>query len=122
MLVVEDDYLVASNVQASLRGAELEVAGIATTAEEAIELAGSQHPILALVDIRIGGIHDGVDLALELFEQHGIRSIFATAHYDSDVRARAAPAHPLGWMQKPYSMPSLIARIREALQNLDKAQ
>jgi two-component system, response regulator PdtaR len=118
ILVVEDDYLVASNMEAALLEAGLEIVGIATTAEEAIALAASRQPALAVMDIRLAGMRDGVELALELFTRHGIRCVFATAHRDPDVRARAEPARPLGWLQKPYAMPSLVESIRQALRTL----
>jgi two-component system, response regulator PdtaR len=118
ILVVEDDYLVASDIEAALVEAGLDIAGIATTADEAMELAGSHHPALVVMDIRLAGVRDGVDAALELFTRYGIRCVFATAHYDREVRARAGPARPLGWLQKPYSMTSLVESIRQALHDL----
>lgn len=118
ILVVEDDYLVASNIEAALAQAGLETAGIATTAEEAIDLAASQHPLFVVMDIRLAGMRDGVDTAIELFSQYGIRCVFATAHNDRDTRARAEPACPLGWLQKPYTMASLVESVRQALRDL----
>jgi hypothetical protein len=67
----------------------------------------------------VSGHADGIDCALELFREHEIRCIFATAHGDEDVRARAQPAKPLGWIQKPYSMASLIANVRKVLDASD---
>jgi len=46
--------------------------------------------------------------------------VFATAHYDEHARSRAAPAAPLGWLQKPYTMASLVATVEDALRELDK--
>jgi two-component system, response regulator PdtaR len=118
ILVVEDDYLVASDIETTLVEAGLDIVGIATTADEAMELAASQHPTLVVMDIRLAGVRDGVDVALELFTRYGIRCVFATAHYDREVRARAGPARPLGWLQKPYSMTSLVESVRQALHDL----
>jgi DNA-binding NarL/FixJ family response regulator len=53
-----------------------------------------------------------------LFRAHGIRCIFATAHSDNEVRSRAIAATPLGWLQKPYTMSSLVAMIRHAVNDL----
>jgi len=119
ILVVEDDYLVAMQAETALREAGLESVGIATTAEEAIELASLQHPALAVMDIRLAGQRDGIDAALVLFREHGIRCIFASAHHDMHTQSRAAAASPLGWLQKPYSMQSLVEIVRQALKNLD---
>jgi two-component system, response regulator PdtaR len=119
ILIVEDDYFVAVQMQAALSEAGLESAGIATTAEEAIELAASQHPALAVIDIRLASARDGIDAAIVLLREHGIRCIFATAHHDVHTRARAALASPLGWLQKPYSMQSLVQVVRNTLKGLD---
>jgi DNA-binding NarL/FixJ family response regulator len=114
-LIVEDDFLVATQIESALADAGFEIAGTAASADEALELASSHRPALCVMDIRLAGSRDGVDAALELFRAHGIRCIFATAHYDHDVRSRAAGAYPLGWLQKPYTMASLVAMVRNAL-------
>ena len=70
------------------------------------------------MDIRLAGDRDGIDTALELFRLHGIRCIFASAYSDQEARRRAAPAAPLGWLQKPYTMASLTAKVRAAVSEL----
>jgi DNA-binding NarL/FixJ family response regulator len=114
-LVIEDDYLVALELEDRLLQAGFEVIGIAGSAEEALEIASSQRPDLAIVDIRLAGLRDGVDAAKELSADLGVRSIFATAHADSETKRRAEPAKPLGWLQKPYSSEALIALVKNAL-------
>jgi len=118
ILVVEDDFLVAMQAAAALGDAGFALAGSAASAEEAMQMAEYQRPALVLMDIRLAGEMDGVDGALALFGKHGIRCIFATAHHDLEVRQRAAPAQPLGWLQKPYTMPAMIAAVRHALADL----
>jgi two-component system, response regulator PdtaR len=114
ILVIEDDLLIATQIEATLTEAGFDVVGLAPTGEEAIELAAKDPPDLAVVDIRLAGDRDGVDTALELFRSHGIRCIFASAYSDHEARQRAAPAAPLGWLQKPYSMASLTEMVRTA--------
>jgi DNA-binding response OmpR family regulator len=118
ILIVEDDLLVATEIEATLRDAGFEIAGIASTGEEALQLTQAELPTLAVMDIRIAGDRDGIDTALELFHSHGIRSIFASAHSDADSRRRAESAAPLGWLQKPYTMASLTAMVRAAVREL----
>ncbi len=118
ILIVEDDVLVASEMEVTLSGAGFEIVGIAASGKEALLLAGAESPALAVMDIRIAGDRDGIDTALELFRLHGLRCIFASAHSDRDSRLRAEPAAPLGWLQKPYSMASLTAMVRAALHEL----
>jgi DNA-binding NarL/FixJ family response regulator len=117
-LIVEDDFLVASQVQIALQDAGFEQADIASSADEAISIAATMRPVLAIMDVRLAGRRDGIDAALELFRDYGIRCIFATAHYDPDVRRRAHPAAPLGWLPKPYSMVSLVDMVRRVLGQL----
>ncbi|AVA24966.1 response regulator [Rhizobium sp. LEGMi198b] len=118
ILIVEDDFFIAMDVEATLTAAGYSLAGIASSAEEAIRLAVARRPALAIMDIRLSGKRDGVDAALELFRDHGIRCIFATAHADHDIIQRAGPACPLAWLQKPYSMPSLISAVQKALSEI----
>jgi DNA-binding NarL/FixJ family response regulator len=115
ILIVEDDLLIASEMEAALTDAGFEVAGIVTTGKGAVETARTQAPDLAVVDIKLAGDRNGVDTALELFRAHGIRCIFASAYLDREVHRRAEPAAPLGWLQKPYTMASLTEVVRAAL-------
>ena len=115
ILIVEDDFLVAGELEYALQNAGFEVAGTAGSASEAIELAKTQQPTLAIMDIRLAGTRDGVDTAIELFQNYGIRSIFATAHQDPTTVGRATKAEPIGWLQKPYTMAALIKTIKAAL-------
>jgi DNA-binding NarL/FixJ family response regulator len=120
ILLVEDDYLIAMQVEIALSEAGFELAGIAASADEAIEIAVAHHPALAIMDIRLAGKRDGIDAALELFRNHDIRCIFATAHSDPDTSKRAEPAQPLGWLQKPYTMASLVDEVQRALEELGR--
>jgi len=63
------------------------------------------------MDIRLIGDRGGIDTAVELFHARGIRCIFATRH-------RAAAADPLGWLQKPYTMSSLVVMVHQAADSL----
>lgn len=115
ILVVEDDFLIAMQTEAALAAAGFDVIGTAATAEQAIELAEKERPVLAVMDIRLASKRDGIDAARELFQEFNIRCIFATAHDDETTRKRAAPYAPLGWLAKPYSTASLIALVTAAV-------
>lgn len=117
-MIVEDDFLVALAAEAALREAGFEVLGTVDNAEEAIALAMAQRPSLVIMDIRLSGRRDGVEAAVELLREHGVPCIFATAHADALTRTRAAPAKPRGWLQKPYSMPALVALVRQVVEEL----
>jgi DNA-binding NarL/FixJ family response regulator len=115
ILIVEDDYLVAVELENQLQEAGFQVVGIAATAEQAIQKAVVEQPALVIMDVRLAGPRDGVDAAIELSQKLGIRSIFATAHSDPHTRQRAEPAKAAGWLQKPYTFKAVIELIRTAL-------
>jgi DNA-binding NarL/FixJ family response regulator len=112
ILIVEDDFLIASDAQSALREAGFDVVGIAASAEEATELVSAGRPALAIMDVRLTGRRDGIDLALELFRMYRLRCVFATAHIDAESQKRAAAAQPLGWLAKPYTTSSLVTLIQ----------
>ena len=118
VLVVEDDFLIAMQTEIALTTAGFEVVGPATTAEEAVALAGEAQPMLAVMDIRLASTRDGIDAARQLYQDLAIRCIFATAHDDAHTRGRAEPYAPLGWLPKPYTMASLVAVVAEAVAGL----
>ena len=120
ILLVEDDYLVAMQAESALLAAGFHVVGIATTAEEAVAMAAAGKPALVVMDIRLAGKRDGLNAALDLFRNQGLRCIFATAHDDEQARARAKPAKPLGWLAKPYSMTALVNMVRRSLDDSTK--
>lgn len=112
VLIVEDDFIIAMELEHRLLDGGIEVVGTAITAGEAISMAEAERPDLVIMDIRLAGRRDGVEAAIEIFSTFAIRSIFASAHADNETRKRAAPAYPIGWLQKPYSADDLLLLLR----------
>jgi two-component system, response regulator PdtaR len=117
--IVEDQYFVAMDCQQALEDAGFECTGLAASAERALELATRDHPDLLLMDIRLSGAMDGVEVATRIYKEHGIRSIFSSAHADSATRRRAEQAHPLGWLQKPFTPDHLVEAVKIAIGELE---
>lgn len=115
--MVEDDFLVALELQHCLVEAGFSVVGVARTAEEAIEMSASLSPDVAIMDITLAGTRDGIEAAVEIHSSMGIRSIFVTAHGDSFMRTRGQRANPLGWISKPYSPQALAAFVKSTLKS-----
>lgn len=113
VLIVEDNWLVAVEMEATLEDAGYAVVGIAVSAEEAVQASEAERPDLVLMDIRLLGPRDGVDAAVEIRERFGIGSIFVSAHDDAEIRARAKAARPLGWIVKPVTSNELIRCLLE---------
>jgi len=119
ILIVEDEALVASYIEEVLAESGFEVAGIAASGPEALSLAAEQRPILALVDIRLTGPIDGIELACLLRQQLGLRSIFLSGLVDAATTERAQVAQPLGFLPKPFLPSQVFNAIERALSLLD---
>lgn len=115
ILVVEDDFFVAVELEHRLQDAGYQVVGVAVSAEEAVQMAAAGDPTLAIMDIRLSGTGDGIEAAIKLLRDFGVPSIFASAHSDPETRRRGAAAKPLGWLEKPYAPETLIALIDNVL-------
>jgi two-component system, response regulator PdtaR len=118
VLIVEDNYLISAEMELALNDAGCSVVGVAASADEAVRLALAAVPDLVVMDIRLQHGGDGVEVALKIFAERGIRSLFASAYHDPDTRQRAAPAAPLGWLAKPYAMNALVEAVRAAVRAL----
>jgi two-component system, response regulator PdtaR len=121
VLIVEDEFFVALDLETTLLAAGFEVVGVANNAADAVRLAEAHQPCLIVMDVRLAGERDGVDAAIEIFERFGIRSVFASAHNDPGTRARAARANAAGWLAKPYSSDSLLAAVEAAIDSQGSA-
>ncbi len=119
VLVVEDDFLIAMQMEIALRAAGF-VPTVVVSAEEAIAIATAERPALAVMDVRIAGKRDGIDTAVQLFRDCRIRCIFATAYQDEEAERRARPASPLAWLRKPYTMAALVEAIGRGLKELGR--
>lgn len=120
ILIVEDDYFIALDSEATLRAAGFDVLGIAATGEQAVALALDERPALVLMDIRLRGDLDGIDAAIEIYRRTGIACIFASAYSGPNIRQRAAPAEPLGWLAKPFTPRELLGAVSDAVAEAER--
>src|SRR5512142_1953087 len=115
ILVVEDETIVAMDIERGLRTAGYEVVGTTGSGEEAIRLAEQQRPDLVLMDIRLQGAMDGIDAGKTIRQRFHIPIVFLTAHADAATVARAKMAEPFGYLLKPFEDPELHTAIEIAL-------
>lgn len=119
ILIVEDEWLVSTEMESTLEDAGYEVLGVAISASEALLMADRFQPDLVLMDIRLSGARDGVETALELYREFGLRCLFVSAHSDAGTRERGAAAHPVGWLMKPFSGGQLLSAVATAVRDMD---
>src|SRR6185437_3432606 len=115
VLIVEDERIVAADLQRLLRSLGYDAYGCAATAARAFELAAETPPDVVLADVRIEGPVDGIDAAFQLRKDYGCAVIFLTAHADDPTVERAKYAEPSGYLIKPIGAAAVKAAIEMAL-------
>jgi len=120
ILIVDDDRTTASIMQLHLNNFGYHVAGIASSAKEAIYIAREQEPDLVLMDIRLGEGDDGIDAALAISKHMNVPIVFVTAHSDSKTLRRAKIVNPVGFINKPLRESDLKTTIEFAFNSKKK--
>jgi DNA-binding LytR/AlgR family response regulator len=120
ILIVEDELIIAEDMQNMLTKMGYEVVGNAMDAEEALEILATETPDLMLLDINLGGKKDGIDLANEINEKYQVPFIFTTSHTDSATVQRAKITKPINYLVKPFKAEQLYTAIEIAMINLAK--
>jgi PAS domain S-box-containing protein len=115
-LIVEDEALIALDLERRVTRMGFEVVGTADNCAEAVEFFGATRPDLVLMDIFIRGPADGIQTARELGKVSDVPVIFITAFADSDTVGRAADVSPYGYLLKPFDDNTLAATVRVALE------
>lgn len=115
ILVVEDEPIVALDLQQEVELLGLTVVGQAESADEALMSAEENRPDLALMDVRIVGSMDGIQTARLLREAYGIPVIFLTSYSDEPTIKRAARELPYGYLTKPFQRRELKAALEVGL-------
>ena len=112
LLVAEDEFLVALDLQTTLEENGYEVCGLAATAGDAVALAEQHRPNLALVDVNLARGSNGLDAVAALKQEFGIPAIVVTGHATAKDAQKAGA---LGCLTKPFDPRSLLPLIDSVL-------
>ena len=115
ILILEDESIVAMDLQSRLETLGYEVIGIANSAEEAIKLSETDNFDLILADIMLKGKVDGIDTVATIQKGRDVPAIFLTAYSDEQTLSRAKLTAPGGYIVKPFNERELRATIEIAL-------
>ena len=124
LLIVEDEPIVALDLQQEVEQLGCEVVALAESADEALVAAEICRPDLALMDVRIVGSMDGIQTARLLRTAYDVPVIFLTSYSDEATISRAVKEMPYGYLTKPFKSRELKASLRVALHKaqLDASQ
>ncbi len=115
ILIVEDERIVAMDLQQSLTEMGYDAFAIAASGDEAMARATERRPDVVLMDIRIKGRSDGIETAAALKRQFPISVIYLTAHADEGMVDRAKVTEPHGYLVKPVKLAELRSMLEIAL-------
>ncbi|MFY7899572.1 MAG: response regulator transcription factor [Chitinophagaceae bacterium] len=117
ILIVEDEPLIAVDIEQILTNINFEVSAIAFTPEEAIKQLKTNTPDAILLDINLDDTKDGIDIAEIINQQYQLPFIFLTSHADRATLERAKKTKPAGYIVKPFDEKDVLAGLEIALYN-----
>ncbi len=117
ILIVEDDAIIAQLIAFHLRAFGYSVLDIVHNSERALDLIYSFQPDLVLLDIKIEGLKDGIEIAQIIEDKYEIPYIFITAFSDIATLQRVQKVEPLAYIVKPFKEEDLQVSIAIGMSN-----
>jgi PAS domain S-box-containing protein len=115
ILVVEDESIVAKDIQNTLIKLGYDVPSTASSAASAYEKLEEIKPDLVFLDIKLKGDEDGIHIAELIKEKYNIPVIFLTSYVDQETLDRAKVTEPYGYIVKPFNESDLKTTVEMAL-------
>src|SRR5512144_1925693 len=113
ILVAEDETIIRLDLRELLERSGFEVCAEAKDGEEAVALARSERPDLAILDVKMPRL-DGIEAARRILEEHPIPIVMLTAYGQDELVSRAVEAGVFGYLVKPFRESDLLPAIRTA--------
>jgi response regulator NasT len=113
ILVAEDETIIRLDLRKTLEDAGFEVCAEARNGEEAVQLATSERPDLAILDVKMPRL-DGIEAARRILAERPIPIVMLTAYHQEELVSRAVEAGVFGYLVKPFRQSDLLPAIRAA--------
>lgn len=114
ILIVEDEAIVALDLQRRLAGFNYEIAGCCADGRQALCLAEQTSPDLVLLDIGLSGPLDGIATAEQLRSRFGIPVVYLAGDADAATLERAKASAPLAYVLEPFEERNLCVTLEIA--------
>ncbi len=121
ILVAEDETIIRLDLKEMLVRAGFEVCAEARDGEEAVALARSEEPDLAIMDVKMPNV-DGIEAARRILEERPIPIVMLTAYGQEELVSRAVEAGVFGYLVKPFREQDLLPAIAAARARHDELQ
>ncbi len=113
ILIAEDETIIRLDLRALLEKAGFEVCAEAKDGAEAVELAHSEQPDLAIMDVKMPRV-DGIEAARRILDERPIPIVMLTAYGQDELVSRAVEAGVFGYLVKPFREADLLPAIATA--------
>jgi AmiR/NasT family two-component response regulator len=113
VLIAEDETIIRLDLAEMLARAGYEVCGEARDGIEAVELARSAHPDVAVLDVKMPRL-DGIEAARRILDERPIPIVMLTAYGQEELVSRAVEAGVFGYLVKPFREADLVPAIQTA--------
>lgn len=119
VLVVEDEKIIAKDIESTLKRIGHESSGSVSKGEDAVKMAETIKPDLILMDITLKGELDGIEAAKIINDRYGIPIVYITAHQDEATIEKTKGTNPYGYITKPLDDRDLSTAINSAMYRRD---
>ena len=113
ILLAEDETIIRLDLRELLERAGYQVCGEARDGEEAVALAASERPDLAILDVKMPRV-DGIEAARRIMADRPIPIVMLTAYGQDELVSRAVEAGVFGYLVKPFRETDLLPAIQTA--------
>jgi len=113
ILIAEDETIIRMDLRELLEREGFEICAEARDGIEAVELARSEQPDLAVLDVKMPRL-DGIDAARKILDERPIPIVMLTAYGQDELVSRAIEAGVFGYLVKPFRETDLLPAIRTA--------
>lgn len=122
ILIVEDNVIIADDMQSMLEEIGYEVVDNVIVYEQAVEVLKNNHIDLVLIDIILASDKTGIDLGKHIRDVYNIPFVFVTSNSDKATVENAKTVKPDGYLVKPFEQQDLYTSIEIALSNFNYAR
>lgn len=115
VVICEDEVLIAEHLRTIVSSFGCDVVGVAYGFNESLELIENSNPDLALLDIRMDGPYDGIQIGQFIRQNYNFPFIYITAFSDKALVDKALEVNPYGYIVKPFEKMEIYSAIKIAL-------
>jgi len=115
ILLVEDEQVTAMEIQAMLQELGYDIVDAVSRSDQVYPSVEEHEPDLIIMDIRLQGDEDGIDVVRNIQEARNIPVVYLTAHSDQETLDRARDTQPCGYLIKPVTQDDLKSTIETAV-------